>query len=157
MRTATLQRGPSTDEGTFGTFTADNGWTCATIELPWRDNAHDISCIPPGFYLLQWDFSPREGWCYHYRAVPKRDCVLLHAANVAGDVAKGYVSQLLGCTAPGADKVLFASGACLGKGLTLARDQHGVGASKVTLAALQAQFRGEDGKQQDFTLTVKEA
>lgn len=157
--TADLIRQPLNDyddEGTYSEFVAWNGWRCAMVELPWRNNEHGVSCVPEGVYTLRWSLSPREGWCYHWLDVPDRDHILTHRANLAGDVSKGFVSQLLGCSAPGADKVLFSKGFEYQRGLFLPKDQHGVSASRTTLDVLQHQFSVE-GKQQDILLTVRRA
>lgn len=101
MRTATLTRDPSTDEGTFGHLMLDDGWRCATVELPWRDNANRKSCIPADTYTFRMFDSPAHGPCYKADNVPGRDFIEIHSANWAGDVDKGFFSQLLGCMAPG--------------------------------------------------------
>ena len=100
MRRATLIRGPSTDEGTFGTVALDDGPRLMSLELPWRDNATGASCIPPGLYRCELVYSPRFGGAYEVRDVPGRANILIHAANFAGDKAKGWHSELLGCIAP---------------------------------------------------------
>ena len=95
----TLVRGPSTDEGTFGllTFGAE---VVRTVELPWRDNRPQRSCIPKGVYRCLLVNSPKFGRVYGVHNVPGRSHVLIHAANVAGDVDMGWDSQLHGCIAP---------------------------------------------------------
>lgn len=110
MKTATLTRGPSTDEGTFGTLVTDSGFTVKTGELPWRDNKTGISCIPEGLYLVTWRNSPSKGMCYHVESVPGRTDVEIHAANWMGDknlvnpnTDRKYLCELLGCIAPGVD------------------------------------------------------
>lgn len=96
---ATLKRSPSTDQGTFGvlTFGAD---VVHTLELPWRDNMRQKSCIPHGVYLCALVKSPRFGRVYGLQDVPGRSHVLIHSANFAGDVDKGWTTQLQGCIAP---------------------------------------------------------
>jgi len=94
-----LSRGPSTDQGTFGTLTF-GGQVVHTLELPWRDNARQRSCIPPGSYRCALVSSPRFGRVYGVADVPGRTHVLIHAANLAGDVDLGWTTQLHGCIAP---------------------------------------------------------
>lgn len=102
MRKATLTRLESSDEGTFGEIETDSGFTCLSAELPWRDNAKGKSCVPPGKYRCTWRSSPRLGRkCYWLEDVRGREAVQIHAANFAGDAAKGLRSELLGCIAPG--------------------------------------------------------
>lgn len=96
---ARLVRGPSTDQGTFGTLTF-GGRTVHTVELPWRDNLRQRSCIPPGAYRCGLVQSPRFGRVYGVANVPGRSHVLIHAANLAGDVDLGWTTQLHGCIAP---------------------------------------------------------
>ena len=96
---ATLQRGPSTDGGTFGVLTF--GYDVVhTIELPWRGNKPQRSCIPLGTYRCIIVKSPKFGRVYGVLNVPNRSNVLIHSANLAGDVDKGLTTQLHGCIAP---------------------------------------------------------
>lgn len=92
----TLQRNESTDEGTFGTIEHD-GEMWRTGELPWRDNAPNVSCIPPGTYRVEWRRSSRFGECYHLRDVPGRSAILIHKGNYCGDKAAGFRSDVEGC------------------------------------------------------------
>lgn len=106
MKMAVLTRERFTDEGVFGTLTAGPLQLC-TLELPWRDSDGDgigdpqKSCITPGTYELEWYNSPSKGWCYLVKNVKQRSNILIHSANFAGDVDKGWQSQLLGCIALG--------------------------------------------------------
>lgn len=97
MKLAKLVRGISSAQGTAGMLTFG---TCAirTLELPWRDNIKQISCIPLGTYRAIWARSPKMGMCYHLLAVPSRSCVLIHPANFAGE--EPFDTQLHGCIAP---------------------------------------------------------
>lgn len=97
MTIGRLIREPSEDVGTFGRLTFDFGLTVRTLELPWRENARAVSCIPTGRYECVWRHSPRFGDCYHVLDVPKRSDILIHAGNLAGDVAKGFKSDVQGC------------------------------------------------------------
>lgn len=69
-----------------------------TVELPWRDNLRNISCIPEGVYALGKHNSTKFGTCPIVRNVPGRAGILFHAANDADDT-DGY-SELRGCIAP---------------------------------------------------------
>ncbi len=99
LKRALILRGESTDEGTPGDFHADN-FKCKTTELPWRDNAPQVSCVPAGEYLCVWAKSPKFGWCYHVTKVPGRGSILIHAGNLAGDAALGYHTHSHGCILP---------------------------------------------------------
>ncbi len=100
MMRATLTRGQSTPEGTFGTLALDGGPVLHTTELPWRDNATGASCIPPGVYRCEIVNSPRFGRVYEVRDVPGRSNILIHAANFGGDRSQGWYTELQGCIAP---------------------------------------------------------
>lgn len=85
---------------------------CKTIELPWRNNSMSTnaslaSCVPEGIYLVRKE-PPKSGRNYVYFRfvhVPGRNwhkeyqasSILIHTAN--------YVSDLLGCIAPGSRHV----------------------------------------------------
>jgi len=101
-----ISRGPSTAAGTFGAATLVGITTWDSLELPWRDNRHRLSCIPPGIYragLIDGASvgRPKFGMVYLLHAVPGRTGILLHRANWAGDVEKGYHSDLEGCLSIG--------------------------------------------------------
>lgn len=100
IKRAVLVRNGSTDEGTFGSLTLGDGQQLYTTELPWRDNATQVSCIPPGVYRCEVINSPRFGRVYQVMAVPGRTAILIHKGNYGGDKAKGWSSDLLGCIAP---------------------------------------------------------
>ena len=56
-----------------------------TLELPWRDNERQVSCIPPGKYRLKHFHSPKFGRCLELQQVPGRDAILIHAGNYNRD------------------------------------------------------------------------
>lgn len=98
---ALIERYESGDMGTFGALFAE-GFTCYTGELPWRDNKPEISCIPVGLYKVIWAMSPRlKRKTYRLVGVPGHSGVLIHSANLMGDAALGFKSQLKGCIALG--------------------------------------------------------
>lgn len=131
-----ILRGPSTDEGTFGTLTGQ-GLTLRTLELPWRDNRPQRSCIPVGTYQCAIVKSPRFGRVYGVADVPGRSHVLIHGGNYAGDVEKGLRSDVEGCILLG-----LATGVLNGqKVVTSSR------------AALEQFMKAMDGKA--FTLTIE--
>jgi len=66
---------------------------CVTLELPWRDNQPQVSCIPEGIYPVRARKSEKHGDHYQVHDVPGRDLILLHPGN--------FVSQLRGCLLPG--------------------------------------------------------
>lgn len=67
--------------------------TCITLELPWRDNAPQISCIPEGAYPVAARKSEKFGYHYHVQNVPGREWILFHPGT--------FTRQLRGCIIPG--------------------------------------------------------
>lgn len=101
MADALLQRMESGDQGTFGRIVA-GGLSLYTGELPDRENAPNVSCVPAGTYRCTFTHSPRFGrHLYLLGAVPARAGVRVHPANLMGDAAMGYRSQLNGCISLG--------------------------------------------------------
>lgn len=89
-----LQRDSSDDYATFGVLTLDDGRTYQTLELPWKNDAPNVSCIPAGTYTLKLIYSPHHGLAlWEFQAVPNRSFCEIHSANLP--------SQLLGCVALG--------------------------------------------------------
>lgn len=56
-----------------------------TLELPWKDNERQVSCIPPGKYRLKHFNSVKFGHCLELQQVPGRDAILIHAGNYNRD------------------------------------------------------------------------
>lgn len=67
--------------------------SCVTLELPWRDNAPQISCIPEGIYTVVARVSDKFRNHYHVTGVTGREWILFHPGT--------YTSQLRGCIIPG--------------------------------------------------------
>ena len=96
---ALLTRLETSDEGTFGQFVAGI-LGLVSGELPWRDNAPSISCIPVGTYSCSWTLSPRfKRPLYLVAGVRARAGIRFHPANLMG--AAPLRSQLNGCIALG--------------------------------------------------------
>lgn len=67
---------------------------CKTIELEWKNSASNISCVPMGYYNLQYEYSNRFTMdLWELKGVPGRSEVKIHVAN--------YYTQLEGCIAVG--------------------------------------------------------
>ena len=58
---------------------------CHTLELPWRSNDKNVSCIPEGSYSVIKANSPRYGECFYFRDVPARSGILIHVGNSVAD------------------------------------------------------------------------
>lgn len=69
----------------------------ATLELPWRHNAREISCIPAGRYYCERGAAPSFPKNYALANVPDRAGIVIHAGNYAGDISRGWKSDSRGC------------------------------------------------------------
>lgn len=94
MRTVRLDRDPSEESGTFGVLTAGM-FRCYTLELEWKDNAQNISCIPTGVYQCKIVQSPKFGAVYQVMDVPGRENILIHKGNFGGTAP--LKSDIQGC------------------------------------------------------------
>jgi hypothetical protein len=99
MKTVKITRILSDDMGTFGRLSVDK-LRLYTGELPWRNNARKLSCIPAGEYNIQLINSPHFGKVYLVKDVPNRSMVEMHSANFMGD-SRYCDTQLEGCIALG--------------------------------------------------------
>lgn len=83
---------------TLGVFTAvdENHNTimeCSVLELPWKDNTFQISCIPEGKYRVIERRTDKFKRHYHIQDVPNRTYILQHPGN--------FTRQIEGCQLPG--------------------------------------------------------
>lgn len=98
MELITLTRIESDDQGTRGVMVDEDGVRIGyTMEPPERNNARNISCIPPGEYVCTWHRSPKYGEVYLVTGVEGRAHILTHPGNVGGDVSLGYRTHTNGC------------------------------------------------------------
>jgi len=87
------QRAISDDKQTCGNLIllGEKGgveFKCVTLELPWKDNQRNISCIPEGEYEVELYDSPSHGpGTFHLKDVPGRTYILIHAGNYTRDTA----------------------------------------------------------------------
>lgn len=79
--------------GTNGELLLNGKRLCSSIELPWLDNRHEVSCIPEGKYELIIRFSHKFQWHLQVKDVKERGLILIHPANDA-------LKELKGCIAP---------------------------------------------------------
>lgn len=72
---------------TLGTFRDASGHViCQTLELPWRDNAVNISCVQAGTYTCRLLWSPKHGkTLYWITGIPGRADVEVHIGNEPKD------------------------------------------------------------------------
>jgi len=66
-------------------------FTC--LELPWKDNRRNVSCVPEGRYRAIRYKHPERGSSIVVLNVPGRTDIMVHVAN--------FHRQLQGCIAPG--------------------------------------------------------
>lgn len=90
-----LNRHTSSLFSTFGVILSGNRVLCHTLELPWRHNAQEISCIPAGDYPVVLSNSNRFGPVFRLKDVPGREGILIHVGN--------YLHETRGCILPGLD------------------------------------------------------
>jgi len=64
-----------------------------TLELAWRDNRRNISCIPEGKYKAIQHIRPSGEWSLWLQDVPGRSAILTHSGN--------FISDIQGCILPG--------------------------------------------------------
>ncbi len=90
MNTVLLERVYLPTE-TLGSMYYEGQMICKTMELPWKDNAHNVSCIPEGIYTVVKEAYTEHHPYPHMRVlnVPDRNGILWHKIT--------YVSGLLGC------------------------------------------------------------
>ena len=67
-----------------------------TLELPWKDNKENISCIPEDTYLCKKIKSPAHGIVFQIMNVKDRTYIEVHVAN--------FLTQIRGCVAIGMSK-----------------------------------------------------
>lgn len=87
--------------GTNGRLTYNGSIICYTIELPWKGNQRNISCIPEGRYLLAKRHTEKRGYHLTVKDVPSRDGILFHPANDALKELRGCIAPVSMLTGPG--------------------------------------------------------
>jgi hypothetical protein len=86
-----LVRDDQNDVRTLGAMFDGSERICETLELPWRGNKHNVSCIPFGTYECRLAYSPsHKRDLYWIHGVPERDSVEIHIGNTVLDT-KGCI------------------------------------------------------------------
>lgn len=88
-------------DGTNGLLSYESNPICRTIELPWRANQRQISCIPEGSYPLVRRHFNKHGVQLAVLEVPGRNGILIHSANDASSQLQGCIAPVSQCTSPG--------------------------------------------------------
>lgn len=65
-------------------------YRCKTLELTWKENRQNESCIPPGVYRVKKRWSRRFHWHFHIQDVEDRTWILIHQGNFYTDI-KGCI------------------------------------------------------------------
>lgn len=96
-------------EGELEIFDEETGeleFICKTLELPYRDNERNVSCIPEGFYDVVPRQSPKYGNHLHITGVPNRSLILIHHGNYVGSPnPKTGLPDIRGCVLVGKDHI----------------------------------------------------
>jgi len=87
--------------GTNGNISYQGKLVCESIELPWRNNKKNISCIPEGRYLLVKRQHMKHGLQLALSIVPNREAILIHPANFALRDLQGCIAPVSKCTGEG--------------------------------------------------------
>lgn len=138
MRDVYLWRMKRHDQGTEGLLFTE-GFNCCSLELPWRDNQRNISCIPVDTYETTIRQSPHFGTIYWVLKVPNRSYILIHSGNWAGDVDKGFKTHVNGCI-------------LLGKEMGFLEKQRAILNSRITIRKFMNYMNNEN-----FKLHIMEA
>jgi len=85
MSTVKLIRVVSTDKATFGNLIYKDIPLGVTLELPYKDNQTDISCIPMGTYEVEKYHSHKYPDVWKIKDVPGRTDILIHIGNYLKD------------------------------------------------------------------------
>jgi hypothetical protein len=88
-----IVRDEHTATETLGRLYCDGAQVAYTLELPWLNNANNVSCIPKGTYQVVPRFSARFKSHLHVLNVPGRSFILIHPGNTHKDIE--------GCILPG--------------------------------------------------------
>ena len=92
-------------KGELSVFDKDNEvFNCKTLELPWLENAPQISCITERLtpYKVVIRYSKKYGRHLHIKNVEGRSLILIHWGNYAGSVnPRTKTSDIRGCVLVG--------------------------------------------------------
>lgn len=82
-----LRRYEYGDKGTRGQLVFPDGSWLHTLELPWRNNKQNVSCIPEGRYTLVRNRYNKGGYMsVEVTNVPNRDEIQFHIGNTIRDI-----------------------------------------------------------------------
>ena len=90
MERLRLVRVSETEDATFGVLIHRREPFAVSMEPPWKDNAPNVSCIPPGKYYCHGTNSEKFGYTFEIADAPGRSAILFHRGNAA-EHTKGCV------------------------------------------------------------------
>jgi len=85
MKSLTIKRVSTNDDGTYGVLLDDTTPFALTLEKPWHDNTPGISCIPAGIYVCKRVISAKFGETFEVTKVPGRKLIRFHWGNTKED------------------------------------------------------------------------
>ena len=85
MKILTIDRFYESERGTFGKFYDNEELFANTLELQWKENKSNISCIPIGTYICIRVICPTHGETFKILEVPNRYNILFHKGNSIRD------------------------------------------------------------------------
>lgn len=101
-----------TDTVTIGIISAPGMTPLFTLELPWKNNLKNISCIPAGIHPVEIVVSSKNkdiGKAYEI-IVPGRGDIQIHIANyprqIRGCIAIGYEADIIGESIGNSEKAI---------------------------------------------------
>ncbi|MCK5613135.1 hypothetical protein KAR91_65280 [Candidatus Pacearchaeota archaeon] len=100
MKDVFLFRILSSAQGNLGIWVTSD-FEARTIELPWKDNRPNVSCIPAGQYSAVYRYSKKFKHHYWIQNVMDRGWILTHNGVWAGDTELGYKTHSHGCVIMG--------------------------------------------------------
>jgi len=83
MKTIILKRISQTTEATHGVLIYNGSPICVTLELPWKDNMLNVSCIPEGTYGCKAHLDGRKIRLIY---VSGRTNIQIHIGNYTEDI-----------------------------------------------------------------------
>jgi len=93
---------------TIGVLCVAGRLFCVTLELPWRGNARNTSCIPAGLYAIDAADSAIHGRVIRVRGVHGRSDIEIHRGNVAKD-SRGCILVGMYSGYTGSDRTVYQS------------------------------------------------
>ena|SRR5690606_38513532 len=88
-------------DGTNGKLICEGTFISYAIELPWKMNERQVSCIPEGEYFIEKRYSRKFDWHMQLRIVENRDLILIHPANNAQQELQGCIAPVTKLSGPG--------------------------------------------------------